>query len=299
MLSLPSSKYSLRAGSSLSKVLNTDFSQISIGHHDEEEDLSIMNPMGDLSFGLNGQMGFTLPPGMNNAGFLSQKEKLEKTYAKGTTTLGFVFNRGIVIAVDSRASMGNYISSQNVKKVIEINPYLLGTMAGGAADCQFWERYLGMQCRLYELRNKRRISVAAASKLLSNIVYQYKNYGLSMGTMIAGWDHTGPNLFMVDNDGTRLKGTRFSVGSGSLYAYGVLDQGYRPDLTEEEACELGRRAIYHATHRDAYSGGIINVYLIRSDGWTKISSTDMNDLHYGKYALEKGAITPPLLLDSN
>lgn len=33
---------------------------------------------------------------------------------------------------------------------------------------QFWERNLGMQCRMYELRNKERISVAAASKLLAN-----------------------------------------------------------------------------------------------------------------------------------
>jgi 20S proteasome subunit beta 5 len=222
--------------------------------------------------------GFELPPLENSEAFKEQAKQIAKKFNKGTTTLGFVFNKGIVIAVDSRASMGNYISSQSVKKVIEINPYLLGTMAGGAADCQFWERYLGMQCRLFELRNKKRISVAAASKLLANIMYSYKGYGLSMGTMIAGWDLTGPNLYMVDNDGTRLKGTRFSVGSGSMYAYGVLDQGWKPDLTEQEACELGRRAIFHATHRDAYSGGIINVYLIREDGWTKISSTDMDKL---------------------
>lgn len=36
-------------------------------------------------------------------------------------------------------------ASQTVKKVIEINRYLLGTMAGGAADCQFWQRNLGTQ----------------------------------------------------------------------------------------------------------------------------------------------------------
>lgn len=30
------------------------------------------------------------------------------------------------------------IASGTVKKVIEINKYLLGTMAGGAADCQYW-----------------------------------------------------------------------------------------------------------------------------------------------------------------
>lgn len=37
-----------------------------------------------------------------------------------------------------------------------------------------------MQCRMHELRNKERISVAAASKILANIVYEYKGRGLSM-----------------------------------------------------------------------------------------------------------------------
>ena len=83
----------------------------------------------------------------------------------GTTTLAFIFEHGIVVAVDSRASQGPYISSQTVKKVIEINPFLLGTMAGGAADCQFWQRNLGIQCRLHELENGKRITVRAASKL--------------------------------------------------------------------------------------------------------------------------------------
>jgi 20S proteasome subunit beta 5 len=48
----------------------------------------------------------------------------------GTTTLAFEFQHGIIVSVDSRASQGPLISSQTVKKVIEINPYLLGTMAG-------------------------------------------------------------------------------------------------------------------------------------------------------------------------
>lgn len=184
-------------------------------------------------------------------------------------------------------------------------------MAGGAADCSFWERELGRQCRLFELRNKERISVAAASKILANIVFYYRGYGLSMGTMIAGWDKTGPRLFYVDNDGTHLKGERFSVGSGSTYAYGILDSGYRYDLSVEDAIDLGRRAIYHATHRDAYSGGVVNgkteilklfsfffltffffliqyflVYHIRREGWVKISSDDSFELHQ-RYQNEK------------
>ena len=42
--------------------------------------------------------------------------------------------------------------------------------------------------RLYELKNGERISVAAASKILANQIYAYKGYGLSLGTMICGWD---------------------------------------------------------------------------------------------------------------
>ena len=159
-------------------------------------------------------------------------------------------------------------------------------MAGGAADCAYWERQLAYECRVYELRNKERISVAAASKLLANMVYYFKGMGLSIGTMICGWDKKGPGLYYVDTDGTRLTHHIFSVGSGSTYAYGVLDSAYRYDMSVEEARELGKRAIYHATHRDAYSGGVVNLYHMKETGWEKISSTDVGLLHY-QYQEEK------------
>lgn len=210
-------------------------------------------------------------------------------FKHGTTTLGFVFKHGIIIAVDSRASMGSYIGSQTVKKVIEINDRLLGTMAGGAADCSYWERELTRQARLYELREKEKISVGAASKLLANIFIRYRGRGLSCGTMVAGWDKTGPGLYMVDDSGDRVKGEKFSVGSGCMFAYGVLDQGYnKGDLSIEDAVELGRRSIYHATHKDGASGGVVRVYHVHSQGWDrKIEGEDVNKLHF-MYAEQKG-----------
>lgn len=38
-----------------------------------------------------------------------------------------------------------------MKKIIEINPYMLGTMAGGAADCQFWHRNLGIKVMVFKV----------------------------------------------------------------------------------------------------------------------------------------------------
>ena len=236
---------------------------------------------------------FKLAPVAENEKFVQKlkEDKMTKKlteFKKGTTTLGFIYQGGILIAVDSRASMGSFIGSQKVRKVIEINEYLLGTMAGGAADCMFWERRLAQWCKLYELRHGEKVPVSAASQYLANMITQYRGYGLSMGTMIAGWDNREQGLYYVDDDGTRLKGYLFSVGSGSTYAYGILDSKYRYNMTKEEAIQLGREAIYHATHRDAGSGGVVRVYNIIRDGWEKIiDAEDVNSIHYA-FAEAKG-----------
>jgi len=48
--------------------------------------------------------------------------------------------------------------------------------------------------------------------------------------MIIGTDKNGPDLYFVDNDGIKLKGNLFSIGSGSIFALGVLDTGIRKDM---------------------------------------------------------------------
>lgn len=60
---------------------------------------------------------------------------------------------------------------------------------------------------------------------------------------------SGPALFYVYSDGTFLQGDIFSVGSGSPYAYGVLDRGYRYDMSTQGSLRLARRAVAHTTTR--------------------------------------------------
>jgi 20S proteasome subunit beta 5 len=58
----------------------------------------------------------------------------------------------------------------------------------------------------------------------------------------------------------------------------VLDSGLRHDLTVEEAIALGRRAILAAAHRDAFSGGSINIYHVTQEGWNFIGNEDVGKL---------------------
>lgn len=77
--------------------------------------------------------------------------------------------------------------------------------------------------------------------------------------MVAGIDSRGPSLFHVNSTGQRIEQRSIcSVGSGSLAAYGYLDTHYNRKMTDNEAVNLGRQAIMHATYRDSGSGGYCN-----------------------------------------
>ena len=52
---------------------------------------------------------------------------------KGTTTIGVVCSDGVVLGADSRATMGTYISSGEVRKVFKIDDNLAMTVAGAWA----------------------------------------------------------------------------------------------------------------------------------------------------------------------
>ena len=197
-------------------------------------------------------------------------------FAHGTTTISFIFQGGIIAAVDSRASLGSFVGSKTTEKVLPVNSHILGTMAGGAADCMFWIRKLKSEALLHELTEGYRMSVARASRLLSNALYQNRKLGLSVGTMIMGFDKDGPpRIYYVDNSGVRIEGDLFAVGSGSTFALGILDNERKHAMTEDEAIALGIKAIRHATFRDAYSGGFINVFLITKEGWKKVYTEDL------------------------
>ncbi|XP_030369236.1 proteasome subunit beta type-5-like isoform X2 [Scaptodrosophila lebanonensis] len=212
-------------------------------------------------------------------------------FKHGTTTLGFIYQGGIILCVDSRSTSGDFIGSQHMKKIIELNDYMLITMAGGAADCTYWDRVLAKECRMYELRYGKRITVISAANMLANTIHQYRDMGLSMGMMLAGFDGDIPKLIYLDSEGYLVDHTEFAVGSGSTLALGLLDTFFKWDMTDREAYDLACRSICNAAHRDAYSGGIVRLYHVTADGWKNINNTDCCDLfeHFEKRKAESRA----------
>ncbi|XP_041659548.1 proteasome subunit beta type-11a [Cheilinus undulatus] len=205
----------------------------------------------------------------------------------GTTTLGFIFQGGVIAAADTRASAGGLVACPAVHKITPIHSHLVVTSSGSGADCMLWERILIREIRLYQLRNRRRLSIRGTAKLLSFMLHPFKGTNVCVALTLCGWDkevatspNNGPKVIYVCSDGARLQGDVFSVGSGSPYAYGVLDRELRWGLSKEEAISLAREAVFRATHRDAYSGNNVDLFHITAQGWTQREREDLKEEYY-------------------
>ncbi len=168
--------------------------------------------------------------------------------------------------------------------------HILGTMAGGAADCLFWLRRLAAHSRLVETDTGRRLSVRSAARLLSSTLQDQRGQGLSVGTMLMGVEmdriegdkllHDSDKecvqgiLYYIDSDGSRVQDQYFAVGSGSTFAYGILDNGFKVGLSVDDAAGLCARAVRHAAYRDAYSGGFCNIFVVNKHGWRHLRHFD-------------------------
>jgi proteasome beta subunit len=110
------------------------------------------------------------------------------------------------------------------------------------------------------------MSVGAASTLLSNYLNQNRYYPYYVQLLMGGFDEGGPSVYSVDAMGGATREEEIvATGSGSPFAYGVLEDQYRPDMTEEEAKDLAIRAVRSAMRRDAGSGENIMVVVIMKD----------------------------------
>ena len=100
----------------------------------------------------------------------------------GTTTLAFIHKSSLFVCVDSKASLGSYVGSKTVQKLIPITPTIVATMAGGAADCFFFIRQISAFLKRWEFDYGTTVPVSGIAKVLSTSLRQYRGQGAVSGT---------------------------------------------------------------------------------------------------------------------
>lgn len=200
----------------------------------------------------------------------------EKDVTKtGTTTLGMVCKDGVVIATETRATMGTLIAHKTTKKLYKIDEHIALATAGLVGDLQVLARYLNAEANLYRLKRDIKMPVESAATLMSNILNQRKFYPYFVQLILAGYDDTGGHVYSLDAAGGAIPDKYTSAGSGSPYVFGVLEDTYKDDLVTNDGVNIAIRAITAATSRDSASGGKIDVAVITKDGFKEISEEEI------------------------
>jgi proteasome beta subunit len=200
----------------------------------------------------------------------------ESGILKGTTTVGLVCSDGVILGTDTRATMGNFVASKRAKKIYQITDNLAMTIAGGVAVAQRIVEILKVNASLYKLEKNRPIPVKSAARLVSNVLLSNREVGapLPLQALVGGFDETGPHLFNLDPFGSLIEEKVVSTGSGSPFAYGVLEAQFEEDKTIEEMLSTVVRAVDAAMKRDVASGDSFDVAVISREGYRALSEEE-------------------------
>ncbi|MFO7990674.1 MAG: archaeal proteasome endopeptidase complex subunit beta [Thermoplasmata archaeon] len=200
---------------------------------------------------------------------------MDENVKKGTTTIGLVCKDGVVMATEKRATKGHMIAHKKTRKLFPIGDNLCLTIAGLVGDGQVISRYLSSEAELYQLKRDKKMTVKAASTLLSNMLLGRRMLPYYVGLLLGGVDHKGGHVYALDMAGGAISDDYVSEGSGSPFVYGVLEDHYKEDMSIEEGIDLAILCLMVSSSRDSASGDGIRVAKITEEGYSEMDDEEI------------------------
>lgn len=199
--------------------------------------------------------------------YLADKASIKPPTAMktGTTICGVVCKDCVVLAADTRSTMGPIVADKNCKKLhyIAENVYCAG--AGTAADLEHTTQMMESQMELLKLATGTQTRVCAVVRRLSTMLFKYQGY-IGCALVLGGVDVTGPHLYQIYPHGSTDYLPFTTMGSGSLAAMSILETEYKSDMTKDEGIALVSKAIRAGIFNDLGSGSNVDVCVITKDG---------------------------------
>lgn len=160
----------------------------------------------------------------------------------GTTLVAVCYDSGVVVAADSRTSVGGFVSNRYAHKLASITSHCTILRSGSAADTQA----MAQACRHYFSERRLRYCTTTdrpptvaqiahwmRAALLQMMMNQGGGEGPQVSLLVAGWDDNNdtsqqPSIYSVALSGALLKEQDFAAsGSGSVFILGFLDHEIR------------------------------------------------------------------------
>ncbi len=205
---------------------------------------------------------------------MNNSDAVKSLALKGTTTVGVVCKDGVILASDTRVTMGYYVAHKHGKKVYKIDEHLAMTIAGTVADAQRVVDILIANAQLYRINLSRPMPVSSAARIVANMLFSARYIPLQTQVLIGGVDESGPHVFSSDPFGSLTEEKFISTGSGSPVAYGILEDKYKEDKPIKEILPIVVKAVDAAMKRNAGTGDSFDISVIDDKGYRELTAKE-------------------------
>lgn len=179
----------------------------------------------------------------------------------GTTIVALIYDGGVVMAGDRRATMGNLIANRDMDKVFGADQYSAVGIAGTAGLAIEIVKLFQVELEHYEKIEGTLLSLEGKANRLATMIRSnlaMAMQGLAVVPMFAGFDLTTMTgrIFSYDvSGGCYEEHDHHSVGSGSLFARGAMKKLWHPGMDSTAATRVAVEALYDAADDDSATGG--------------------------------------------
>ncbi|KAJ6691380.1 PROTEASOME SUBUNIT BETA [Salix koriyanagi] len=171
---------------------------------------------------LPAKRGFSFDLCKRNAMLADKGLKLPPFRKTGTTIVGLVFQDGVILGADTRATEGPIVCDKNCEKIHYMAPNIYCCGAGTAADTEAVTEMVSSQLQLHRYHTGRESRLNALSSYQGHV---------SAALVLGGVDCTGPHLHTIYPHGSTDTLPFATMGSGSLAAMAVFESKYKEGLS--------------------------------------------------------------------
>jgi len=185
-------------------------------------------------------------------------------------------NKCVAIASDTRFGVQQQTIASDLQKIYCIHSKLYVGLSGLVTDMLTMKQRLEYSCKMYELREERKIKPSVFTNMLSNMLYEKRFGPYFIEPLIAGLEgnrQTGetdvPFISGMDLIGAPVSTKDFLVGgTSSEQLYGVCEAMYKPNMDPDQLFETISQCLLAAVDRDCLAGWGAIVHIITPDGVT-------------------------------
>ncbi|XP_063794230.1 proteasome subunit beta type-7-like [Pseudophryne corroboree] len=209
--------------------------------------------------------------------------KPPKARKTGTTIAGIIYQDGVILGADRRATDDMVVADKNCAKIHYITDNIYCCGAGVAADAEYVTQLLSSNLAMHSMSTGRQARVCTANRMLKQLLYRYQGH-IGASIIIGGTDLHGPHLYSVFPHGSTDTTPFMALGSGASAAIAVLEDRFKPNMGLEEGKQLVTDAITAGIIGDLGSGSGVDLCVITRRGAEVLRGYTQTETRGKRYA---------------